>query len=54
MLLSSLATIALNGLVGFKSTELIAFDVPIISPVLVPVSELKTWPNLKQLTNYNH
>ena len=53
MLLSSLATIALNG-VGFKSTELIAFDVPIISPVLVPVSELKTWPNLKQLTNYNH
>jgi hypothetical protein len=47
MLLSSLATTALNGRVGLKSTEFIGFDVPIISPTLVPVSALKTCPNLK-------
>jgi len=40
--LSSLPTTALNGRVGLKSTELIGFDVPMISPVLVPVSALNT------------
>jgi len=45
--LSSLAAARRNGRLGLKSIPFMAFDTPIISPTEVPVSALKTWPNLK-------
>lgn len=53
IVLSSDPVIILKGLVGRKSQELMGFDWPAISPTEVPVSDMKTWPNLwkDQATN---
>lgn len=48
VVLSSEPVIILKGLVGLKSQELISFDWPEISPTDVPVSDIKTWPNLSR------
>lgn len=45
--LSSLPVTARNGRVGLKSTELIDFVMPEISPTELPASAEKTWPNLE-------
>jgi len=46
IVLSSLPVINLNGLAGLKSHELIDLLWPEISPTDVPVSAIKTCPNL--------
>lgn len=46
IVLSSDPVITLNGLDGLKSHELIGLDCPEISPTDVPVSDMKTCPNL--------
>lgn len=48
MVLSSEAVTTLNGREGRKSTELIGLDCPLISPTDVPVSDMNTWPNLRE------
>lgn len=43
-----------NGRAGRKSHELIGFDWPLISPTLVPVSVINTWPKRSRPLAHDH